>query len=778
MIKVLFFLFLLLFFSIVALAQQKRLYYESLTTASLMNNPKEENAEISGLKEEVSKRTRYSRSFRNSKGDIRQEYSKKPLCYERNGSLRPIVSIPIASPDGSWQALDQEVGTALNQEGKLKLFFSEKDTLTFQTHEFNGSLVHLKGFESGAAPKFYMQLNESVFKSVSFIDGGFKVNYILHTPQILSTEDLLIKERIVLPPDWKLVKENDEVLVINGNKTLGVFGQILCFDQQNAISKGTYEISEEENYVLLTLRINGSWITENRHFPIVIDPIVAGTPSQWTGGNMPSCFMPNYSQDSLLVNIPAGISLTGLYVSSSFYADPFTTATMGMGSMYFSTDCAASQYFTITGALAASPGTAYLDSFNLLNPLSCCYPKSCNDTSIYVSFHIGRNALGTGCNTNYIRYDQFTQYPFKVVMYGKTPESYGNEWYVPQTPICSNVCEFTATGYARYGVPPYTFSHPWSQDTVVSGSNEGCSTGSKNNVFTLVNPNCPVYCDANFTELQVPPPVIVDACEAQVLNIPIATKPILPAALPLAQYDSTICEGNALNMTLTSCLAGGVVDHYGNGTSGQGPIQESLYLINDSINTFTYYAYASINGCISDTVSFNVFYIPNPQANMVITPNPCVVETPFNISSSSVSYQGAQLSNVWTMDLGVISNEISFDSTLSIPGIYPVCLVIQDIFGCSDTLCENINIIPAEIENINIITPNDDNNNDVLFFNYLDAYDQNELYIYNRWGNEVYYSKNYQNDWSGEGLTDGIYFYILKILDTDKTYTSFIHLVK
>ena len=65
-----------------------------------------------------------------------------------------------------------------------------------------------------------------------------------------------------------------------------------------------------------------------------------------------------------------------------------------------------------------------------------------------------------------------------------------------------------------------------------------------------------------------------------------------------------------------------------------------------------------------------------------------------------------------------------------------------------------------------------------LFFDYLDAYDQNELYIFNRWGNEVYFAKNYQNDWSGDGLTDGVYFYILKILDIDKTYSSFIHLVK
>ena len=105
----------------------------------------------------------------------------------------------------------------------------------------------------------------------------------------------------------------------------------------------------------MKLLINSAWLQDNRSFPVIIDPVVAGIPSQWSGGNMPSCFMPTYNKDSLLVSIPAGVTLTGLYVSSSFYADPFTPATMGMGSMYFSTSCAGSQYFTITGALANSP---------------------------------------------------------------------------------------------------------------------------------------------------------------------------------------------------------------------------------------------------------------------------------------------------------------------------------------------------------------------------------------------------------------------------------------
>jgi uncharacterized repeat protein (TIGR03803 family) len=36
-----------------------------------------------------------------------------------------------------------------------------------------------------------------------------------------------------------------------------------------------------------------------------------------------------------------------------------------------------------------------------------------------------------------------------------------------------------------------------------------------------------------------------------------------------------------------------------------------------------------------------------------------------------------------------------------------------------------------------------------------------DLYVYNRWGSRVYSKKDYQNDWSGEGLTAGVFFYFI-----------------
>lgn len=63
----------------------------------------------------------------------------------------------------------------------------------------------------------------------------------------------------------------------------------------------------------------------------------------------------------------------------------------------------------------------------------------------------------------------------------------------------------------------------------------------------------------------------------------------------------------------------------------------------------------------------------------------------------------------------------------------------------------------------NLFTPNGDGINDVFEIRGLNQYGENELTIVNRWGNEVYHSRNYQNTWNGEGLSEGTYYYVLRV---------------
>lgn len=66
----------------------------------------------------------------------------------------------------------------------------------------------------------------------------------------------------------------------------------------------------------------------------------------------------------------------------------------------------------------------------------------------------------------------------------------------------------------------------------------------------------------------------------------------------------------------------------------------------------------------------------------------------------------------------------------------------------------------------NLYTPNGDGSNDVFEIRGLDLFAENDLVIVNRWGNEVYKSTNYKNNWAGEGLNEGTYYYVLRIKDS------------
>ena len=62
----------------------------------------------------------------------------------------------------------------------------------------------------------------------------------------------------------------------------------------------------------------------------------------------------------------------------------------------------------------------------------------------------------------------------------------------------------------------------------------------------------------------------------------------------------------------------------------------------------------------------------------------------------------------------------------------------------------------------NLFTPNGDGINDTFEINGLAEFAENEITIVNRWGNEVFRAKGYQNNWTGEGLNEGTYYYLLR----------------
>ncbi|WP_373400743.1 gliding motility-associated C-terminal domain-containing protein [Algoriphagus halophilus] len=88
-------------------------------------------------------------------------------------------------------------------------------------------------------------------------------------------------------------------------------------------------------------------------------------------------------------------------------------------------------------------------------------------------------------------------------------------------------------------------------------------------------------------------------------------------------------------------------------------------------------------------------------------------------------------------------------------------------------------ILPFRIPNV--ITPNKDGDNDTFEVQGLGKFVSNEIVIFNRNGDHVFETENYQNDWDAEGQTAGTYFYILTTVDRNgdtHEYKGWIQVIK
>ncbi len=112
------------------------------------------------------------------------------------------------------------------------------------------------------------------------------------------------------------------------------------------------------------------------------------------------------------------------------------------------------------------------------------------------------------------------------------------------------------------------------------------------------------------------------------------------------------------------------------------------------------------------------------------------------------------------------NNTISYTRVNVAPFTDSLTYVICNSEGC-DTATVIIDIDCTEdVVVYTGFSPNNDNVNDFFTIDGLDDYPSNRVMIFNRWGNQVYQTDGYLNDWGGtwEGkdLPDGTYFYILE----------------
>jgi len=269
------------------------------------------------------------------------------------------------------------------------------------------------------------------------------------------------------------------------------------------------------------------------------------------------------------------------------------------------------------------------------------------------------------------------------------------------------------------------------------------------------------------------PPVAVDDTSQTPVNTPVT--------IPVLDNDSDP-NGNDLTIVEVTDPSNGTVILNGDSTV--------TYIPNTNFEGIDTFTYIITNGELTDTAMV-IVTIGDPNNEPPIAVDD-VVSTPFETLIEIPVLDNDSDPNGDTLTIVVISDlplngtvEINTDGTITYtpnPGYIGV-----DVFSYvitdgtqTDTAIVTITILPpdcnvADLFIPNGFSPNEDGINDLLIIENLSiCFPDNEIVIFNRWGDEVFRQKGYDNTnaWNGEyqnsgkRVPDGTYFYVL-LLDEE-----------
>jgi gliding motility-associated-like protein len=256
---------------------------------------------------------------------------------------------------------------------------------------------------------------------------------------------------------------------------------------------------------------------------------------------------------------------------------------------------------------------------------------------------------------------------------------------------------------------------------------------------------------------------------------------VLFAAAPsvsVATSHTTICPGQTA--TLTAAGLNGGTDYVWTSFPGNSSNTQTVSAGGNYLVTYT-------NSCGTSSAAVTVSQVTlSPGFNF----SPANGTAPLTVGFSNTSSNNS--ANNWNFGNGQTSSNITETGIVySSPGVYTVNLVITSPEGCLASVTQTLEVFAGEFGPIpELVTPNGDNLNDYFKINGIERYPDNELQVFNRWGNLVYSMKGYTNSngWDGktnsgnksgnEKLPAGTYFYLLNLNDSQgSVYRGFVQLM-
>lgn len=266
------------------------------------------------------------------------------------------------------------------------------------------------------------------------------------------------------------------------------------------------------------------------------------------------------------------------------------------------------------------------------------------------------------------------------------------------------------------------------------------------------------------------------------------TKTTTVSPNPIVKFssaDTLGCEPLCTTFQNTSSIASGSINSYlwnfGDG-SATDTLQNPVHCYNNNLQGLTEYfdvilTVTSDSGCVSTLSKNNYITVyPLPEPNFTIEPETATIINP--VVSITDATSGATLWN-WNFGDGSTIADTSFvpdslEHTYADTGSYTITLIATSQFGCVDTAYQVASVsrdfafyIPSGF------SPNNDGKNEV--FQPIGIFvGKFEMRIYDRWGNFVFYSDDFNKGWDGtinngtELTQQDIYVYVIKATDIKK----------
>jgi gliding motility-associated-like protein len=220
------------------------------------------------------------------------------------------------------------------------------------------------------------------------------------------------------------------------------------------------------------------------------------------------------------------------------------------------------------------------------------------------------------------------------------------------------------------------------------------------------------------------------------------------------------CFGNLLSFTDRSTFASDSIVKwkwdFGDNTFSD--IQNPTRQYNTSETFNVHLTVYNTYDCADDTIKqFTVYSIPEINIAQEVT----VIEN--NALTLQPAYSGTGLKYKWSPPVYLNSDTIPFPVTIPKDDILYNITVTGD-GNCSSSKNVFVNVI--QILHIpNVFSPNGDGINDKWIITNIDKYPESIIEIFNRYGQQLFYSIGYSKPWDGtykdQPLPTGTYYYII-----------------